>query len=1265
MNIYPHRFTSLAFALGLAIIVSLISISLGSAQDNEAYIRQVQSMEADSTGLLNPVGLAFSYGTGNFYVVEGQGRGLLLTGDTEVVAISALANPVASAGIATTIEDPLNMVFDNRNNRLLALQPTTSQILEIRENPGGNLDRATMIPHNIDRLGIVEPQGLALDEQNGDLYILDADGPRILRLELGPGRSFSGGRISLINLASSGLVAPRGIAFDPATAHLYVFDMIDQTLYELTQDGQVVSTRDMLSFGLRSPGAMVFAPSGDQTDAPEQTSLFLADSGIISGRGAGAGPLSSSQSGSEAGASTENSGQILELSLVEPAPAAASSFTSSLVRTTDLSAISPPSPDPSGIAYIPEKDRLMVVDGEVEEFAYNITHFQGANVWELTKVGAVIRTANISPVEPTVVPMSDEPTGVAWNPNNGHYYFTDDTGSPDVYDLNPGPDGLVGTGDDTWTGFSTSGYGGGDAEGIAYSTWNNHLFVVDGVNAEVYEYTLTGVLVQQFDVLRYGVVDPEAIEFNPDSGTLFVMSSDAATPVLIETTISGDLLQTINISSANARTAAGLAYAPASNGTGAKHFYIVDRGFDNNENGNPIDGKLFEMTAPVAGQTPTDTPIPSRTPTNTPTAPLADDVLYASFALSGSVGGVSFADEDILKFDGQNWSMFFDGSDVGAGSVDLFALSVIDDDTILMAFSNNLTLNGLAVTANDIVRFDATSLGPNTAGTFSMYFDGSDVGLDSSAEKIDALSVLPDGRILISTTGNPSVPGVSARDEDILAFTPTSLGSNTSGSWALYFDGSDVGLGESSGEDIDGLDVVNGNIYLSTTGSFSVNGISGTEDDIFVCAPASLGDVTACNYASGLFFAGSDWGLSGKDVDGFFVGTVNTSPAATATRTNTPTHTATATSPFTPSLTFTATPTNTAQLTSTFTATPTPSRTFTPTNTPLSGASPTNTSPAQSPGDSLYVSFALSGSVGGVSFVDEDILRFDGQNWSMFFDGSDIGAGSVDLFALSVVDDDTILMAFSNNLTLNGLAVTANDIVRFDATSLGPNTAGTFSMYFDGSDVGLDDTTAEKIDALSILPDGRILISTTGNPSVPGISGNDEDILAFTPTSLGSNTSGSWAMYFDGSDVELANSTDEDIDGMDVVGEKIYLSTNGSFAVNGTNGAGEDIFICTPLSLGEQTACAFSPGLFFDGSEWGLSGNSIDGFYLGAGSSIPSSTSTPTRTATNTALPTSQSTSTPTRTATPSNTPFPGPSATNSPTATITLTPTNTCPLRL
>jgi hypothetical protein len=174
-----------------------------------------------------------------------------------------------------------------------------------------------------------------------------------------------------------------------------------------------------------------------------------------------------------------------------------------------------------------------------------------------------------------------------------------------------------------------------------------------------------------------------------------------------------------------------------------------------------------------------------------------------------------------------------------------------------------------------------------------------------------------------------------------------------------------------------------------------------------------------------------------------------------------------------------------------------------------------------------------------------------------------------------------------------------SDIARFVPTSLGSATVGTFSLYFDGSDVGLS-TNNENVDAFDVLADGRIVFSTLGSFGVPGVSGSDTDLVAFTPTALGTTTSGTWAFYFDGSDVGLSDGTAEDINGVwveDSTG-KIYLTTAGTFSVAGAAGDASDIFVCTPGTLGTTTSCTFS--LYWDGSANGFSGQVTDGISLSA-----------------------------------------------------------------
>lgn len=241
------------------------------------------------------------------------------------------------------------------------------------------------------------------------------------------------------------------------------------------------------------------------------------------------------------------------------------------------------------------------------------------------------------------------------------------------------------------------------------------------------------------------------------------------------------------------------------------------------------------------------------------------------------MGGVSFADEDILAFDVDTavWSIILDGSDVGlsgAGARDVDAFHFLDDGSIILSFLGSTTIPDVgSVDDSDLVRFVPTSLGSSTAGSFEMYFDGSDVGLTRSGEDIDSVSVTASGDLLVSTLGSFSVPGVSGKDEDILRFSPSSLGSSTSGSWSLEFDGSDVGLSDASSEDVSGvwLDDATGNIYLTTLGSFAVTGVSGDGADIFVCGSPTTGSNTACSFS--LFWNGSLDGFGGEVMDGLFV----------------------------------------------------------------------------------------------------------------------------------------------------------------------------------------------------------------------------------------------------------------------------------------------------------------------------------------------------------------------------------------------------------
>ena len=573
----------------LVLFAALAWIRPGNAQGNIQYIDLLQQWEYSRTGLSHPAGLIFSPAGNTFYVLEDSSTAGPFPTQSNLNILSVLGQGTGSTRLPFRVDNPLNLAFDDRSGRLWVYQAGQGQLIAINTDSNGRLTPRSLTACPASALGLRDPQGMTVDSPQGTLIFLDAAGPRLVLLKLPAAGCLTRAQVTRVDLHLPGGTDLRGIAFDPRSGNLHLLALAEKMLYELTLAGELVARRDLSAFPLDNPQGMLFAPSGDQTDDPTALSLYLADRGTPPAVPAASLPGSATP------------GKIMEFSLTGPLPQVSAAdedvFFSELVRTTDMAAFSPPSPDPSGLTYIRAADSLLASDGEVEETAQGITHFEGANLWAMSLDGSLLGAANISTVQPTVVPMSDEPTGVAWNPVNGHTFFSDDEALK-VYDLDPGLDGLVGTADDTWTSFSTAPAGDGDPEGIAYDSWHAHLFVIDGSNREVYQYTLEGELVAQFDVNQYGAMDPEGIEFNPLEGTLFVLSN-RGNRVILELSTSGSLLQTINISASAAVAPAGVAYAPASDGSGARHFYIVDRGIDNNTDPDIIDGKMYEMTAPA------------------------------------------------------------------------------------------------------------------------------------------------------------------------------------------------------------------------------------------------------------------------------------------------------------------------------------------------------------------------------------------------------------------------------------------------------------------------------------------------------------------------------------------------------------------------------------------------------------------------------------------------------------------------------------------
>jgi hypothetical protein len=563
-----------------------------------------------------------------------------------------------------------------------------------------------------------------------------------------------------------------------------------------------------------------------------------------------------------------------------------------------------PAIDPASVAYHAPSGHLFIADSEIEEVpaAFSLVN---ANVFETSRSGdALYGSYNLTLLG------NEEPTGITFNPFDGFFYTCDDDDRRVTrYAFSPGSGFSVNDSVST-----SSSAGSSDPEGITCNPATGRIYVVDGAGEfiVVYRYQGSDFIVE--DILDLNSIngaantpdDPEGIAYDACSGHLFLVSDPEER--IYEFTLAGDFVVRYDISTLSPDPIApqGLTLGPTSannDDPAAMAIYIADGGIDNNQNSSERDGVIYEIASPCGSGPPPPPPpitdcnengvddsidissgtsqdcngngVPDECEGGDPCAP--GTTLLLSFTSSTTLPGVgTVANEDIVAYDTGSgiWSMYFDGSDVGVGSFTIDAMAVLPGGDLLISFTSAGTVAGIAADDSDILRFTPASLGPNTAGTWSMYFDGSDVELTSSSEDVDAVDVLPDGTLIISTTGSPGVTGVSSpRDEDLLAFSPTSLGDLTAGTWSHYFDGSDVGLADSSSEDVDAVSISpEGFISLSTTGNFSVAGVSGFDEDVFDFSPTTLGPTTAGSYSP--FFIGIAEGVP-SDAD---VGSVEELP---------------------------------------------------------------------------------------------------------------------------------------------------------------------------------------------------------------------------------------------------------------------------------------------------------------------------------------------------------------------------------------------------
>ena len=586
----PKAARGSATLMSIVLVTSVLSISApvaaqgptNSAAFQPGYVRFVRLIEAAELGVGTPTGITYAADRGELAVLGTAGPG-----SAQVSYVDPVGETTSSVPVDASV-DPV-FTYDPLSHRLL-----TGAAGELATIPTGkSFGTARVTPE----LGAAPPDGLAVDPRDGTYVVLD--GNALFRTSTAPDGTLAPGPMlaSLTDVAGHRLVGP-AIAPDGA---IFILDADTTALYELAPDGSPRSVRALDEEDVSDARGITLAPSGDQTDAASINSLYLADAGSGS---FGAG--------------------VVEIDVTEPVltqqAVSILADPAFLVRTIQTSSWSPSSPDPSGMAF---DGHLTVVDGEVEEMDI----FSGANGFEASTSGALQGTFDTTDYGQT------EPVGVAID--SGLLYTTNDS-QKRIYVVNASTHAPV----RDFSVANACASGGApcvvDPEGLAIG--NGHLFIGDGVGAEIWELAPgtngffdgtpadggDDVVVGHFDTGAIDQPDPEGVEYS--GGSLWIVSNNKNSPLLSNVSTSGAIAQEIDLGGIQAvDSLGGVTIAPCSTGPGTSA-YIADRGVDNADDPNENDGRIYEVrisgSCPAAGgatPTPTPTVAPTATPTPVPT----------------------------------------------------------------------------------------------------------------------------------------------------------------------------------------------------------------------------------------------------------------------------------------------------------------------------------------------------------------------------------------------------------------------------------------------------------------------------------------------------------------------------------------------------------------------------------------------------------------------------------------------------------------------
>lgn len=130
-----------------------------------------------------------------------------------------------------------------------------------------------------------------------------------------------------------------------------------------------------------------------------------------------------------------------------------------------------------------------------------------------------------------------------------------------------------------------------------------------------------------------------------------------------------------------------------------------------------------------------------------------------------TLGGLTFGNGDLIEYNPTTdvGTLYFDESLFGSNE-DIDAVHILDNSNIILSTIDGATLGGLTFGSGDLAEYNPTT------DVATLFFDGS---LFDGSENIDAVHILDNGNIILSTEGGATLDGLTFANGSLAEYNPT------------------------------------------------------------------------------------------------------------------------------------------------------------------------------------------------------------------------------------------------------------------------------------------------------------------------------------------------------------------------------------------------------------------------------------------------------------------------------------------------------------